>query len=137
MSKMLFGLVAIVVNGQVRETRNLGNTPIQTKDNVFPLVEVRPPLGPNEEYGAPVYTIGADTVTATYSVVPPPTADELADQLNSIVANTSTTELALRAVISLISDQIFTSDPDPVSRDTKAKTAVRNRMKAIAEGTRG
>lgn len=40
----------------------------------YPIVEVRPALGVNEQYGSPVYTVGASEVTATYPVVPLPVA---------------------------------------------------------------
>lgn len=61
---------------------------------------------------------------------PPPTAAELAAQFDRIEGKTTTVELALRAVISLLADRMGVTD-------AQAKAAVRNRMQAIAEGTRG
>lgn len=103
---------------------------------------VTPPNGQHHAgaYTPWVYDAANDRATRDPIYVadpPPPSTDELADQLNDLQGQTGLTELALRALISLISDQIFSNDPDPVSRDQKAKAAVRNRMKAVAEGTRG
>lgn len=61
---------------------------------------------------------------------PPPTPEQLAAQFDSLVLSTDQTRLAIRAVVSLLADRMGVTD-------AQAKTAVKNRMQAIAEGTRG
>lgn len=61
---------------------------------------------------------------------PPPTSAELAAQFDRIEGRTTTMELAFRALLSLLADRMSVTD-------AQAKTAIRNRMQAIAEGTRG
>lgn len=61
---------------------------------------------------------------------PPPTSDELAAQFDLIAGSRDTVELAVRAIVSLLADRMGITDE-------QAKTAVRARMKAIADGTRG
>lgn len=73
---------------------------------------------------------GAPVSQPAIQAIIPPTSDELAAQVSPILASKDTLELALRAVISLLADKMAVTD-------AQAKTAVQNRMKAIAEGTRG